>query len=117
MVMSEVESFSVVIGPPRYPEEGVVRPIVSKIYLRIGAEAFPSEEWDDFTAVLLGWWIEEIMKLATGKRRNAVLLFMDGPFEVHLHPTSDNPSLLDVEYHNRHLKSAGGHSRSRLAEV
>lgn len=48
---------------------------------------FPEANWNDFPAVLLNWWLDEIQ---TG-REEATLRFMDGPHRVELHSGGVSP--------------------------
>jgi hypothetical protein len=54
------------------------------IYIRCGECAFPNESWDDFAVVILGWWMEQVRDLHRCQIETAVLLFMDGPYRVHI---------------------------------
>jgi len=57
--------------------------IVGRIWLAAGDDAFPESRWSDFVVVLLGWWIQELLRLREGSTQ-AELLFMDGPYSVGL---------------------------------
>ena len=46
------------------------------IYFRAGADFFPDKGWWDFPIQILGWWLEELEKLADSWRFS----FMDGPY-------------------------------------
>ncbi|BDR57686.1 hypothetical protein [Xylocopilactobacillus apicola] len=58
--------------------------IYSDIYFQIGETFFPEEKWDDFSVIVLGWWLKEALSISSDSR--SVFRFMDGPyyFEAHL---------------------------------
>jgi hypothetical protein len=58
------------------------RPITCPIHIRIGDTVFPHETWDDFAAVILGWWLQGLDALRRCQSNCVELLFMDGPYEV-----------------------------------
>lgn len=57
--------------------------ITGTIYLQSGDLAFPEVTWNDFPAVLLGWWLDALGRLIAGERSQS-LRFMDGPYRVDL---------------------------------
>jgi hypothetical protein len=60
--------------------------ITCGIWFEAGGAPFPSEGWNDFVVVILGWWSAELRALpARGNPRATVRLeFMDGPYEVEI---------------------------------
>ena len=56
--------------------------ITGILCLKLGALSFPDGDWSDFPIVVLGWWLEALGNLRTG--RSVDLRFMDGPFFVRL---------------------------------
>jgi hypothetical protein len=56
--------------------------ITGRIFFDMGGVIFPSEDWDDFIVVLLGWWISSILQLVEGHVDETELRFMDGPYVV-----------------------------------
>ena len=59
--------------------------MTGRLYIRWDRGSFPDEQWSDFPAVILTWWIEGITELVTGRRTYFECLFMDGPFAFELH--------------------------------
>jgi hypothetical protein len=45
---------------------------------------FPEARWSDLVVAVLGWWLESIVTLVDGRKRNATMTFMDGPFQVNV---------------------------------
>ncbi|WP_157759091.1 hypothetical protein [Cystobacter fuscus] len=54
--------------------------ITGVIMLRDEDRSFPDDEWNDTPVVVLGWWLEELTRLFSGKASTAQCRFMDGPF-------------------------------------
>lgn len=46
-------------------------------------EYYPSRDWTDFGATILGWWMTEIASL-NQQSRHGELSFMDGPYAISL---------------------------------
>lgn len=65
-------------------------PAVGMIYIAVGDETFPSEDWDDFASVILPWWSEALVALLRPEAKSARWTFMDGPYEVRLVRLPDN---------------------------
>jgi hypothetical protein len=82
--------------------------ILSEIYFSVNGIFFPDKCWDDFAAVILGWWITEtlssmqnrkhIIKKRISKDTKTTIAsisdcstcpFMDGPYYFHLLPKND----------------------------
>lgn len=56
--------------------------VAGKVCFDLGSVKFPEEEWSDFVVVVLGWWLEEVLKLADRAEGRSELLFMEGTFFV-----------------------------------
>ncbi len=56
-------------------------PLFFGISLHQNNQFYPSEDWTDFGAVILNWWILALIHLL-GRGRCQKFLFMDGPYEV-----------------------------------
>lgn len=72
----EVESSSMVLA----------RQITGTLVVKLGDQQFPTEGWNDFVVIVLGWWSREMRDVIAGKR--STLLFMDGPYHLLVKPTS-----------------------------
>lgn len=60
-----------------------------RIWLEFGGHAFPSSRWDDFVVVVLGWWVEAILRVIQ-KNDSVVVNFMDGPYSVEIYRDAFN---------------------------
>src|SRR4051812_38953437 len=69
------------------------------IYWRAEDHAFPDHIWNDFVIVVLRWWIQEAIGLAENPDQQAVLRFVDGPFEVRISRSFEH---LTYEFLDRH---------------
>lgn len=58
------------------------------IAIHVADKSFPGPEWNDFIIVVIGWWVNELLKLSSGERYGE-LLFMDGPYKVSLSARED----------------------------
>jgi len=58
--------------------------IVGRIWLVLDDHAFPERGWSDLVVVVLGWWIEELLRTESTDDTTMTLLFMDGPYSVRL---------------------------------
>jgi hypothetical protein len=56
--------------------------ILGVVYWQWKSETFPDSNWDDFIVVILGWWVQNIAKLASRTSDAAEMSFMDGPYKV-----------------------------------
>lgn len=56
--------------------------ISGEVWCQLGDEGFPQVGWSDLAAAVVSWWLESTVCLLDGGKRNAVMRFMDGPFEV-----------------------------------
>lgn len=54
------------------------------IYWQQEEAAYPEEQWLDFGAVILGWWLVTAKTLVEGALE-AEFLFMDGPYRLNAH--------------------------------
>lgn len=58
--------------------------VAARIWIELDGVSFPEASWYDFPVPILTWWIDELSKLLRGENGQAVLQFMDGPYEVRL---------------------------------
>jgi hypothetical protein len=58
--------------------------ICGQVWCEAGTLAFPEPHWTDFSIVVVSWWLEAAADLIEGRRRNADVSFMDGPYMVHV---------------------------------
>jgi hypothetical protein len=58
--------------------------ICGQVWCESGTLAFPGPHWNDFPIVVVSWWLEAIVALVDGRKRNADVNFMDGPYMVHV---------------------------------
>jgi hypothetical protein len=63
--------------------------VTGEIHLRGPTGAFPEERWSDLPVIVLGWWIEGLARVASGRVRSFEGLFMDGPFAFVVQSGSD----------------------------
>lgn len=56
--------------------------VVAPLWLEVGDVAFPEAGWFDFPVPVLGWWIQALRSMVASTSDEALLRFMDGPFEV-----------------------------------
>ena len=54
--------------------------VTGDIWIELIGFQFPSIHWSDFPEIVLGWWLEALFRLWTGKKAHAECLFMDGPY-------------------------------------
>ena len=45
---------------------------------------FPVRGWTDYASIILPWWADAVIALATDGTHSSDLQFMDGPYMVHL---------------------------------
>jgi hypothetical protein len=67
-------------------------PIVFGICLQHQGTCYPSDDWSDFGAVILGWWLVAAAHLLEN-RGSTELHFMDGPYAVEVRSTEDGDEL------------------------
>lgn len=83
--------------------------VTAGIAICVDGWCFPETEWRDFVVVLGEWWAKAMYDL--GEHGEAVLTFMDGPFEVMLRASDDG--LVVAEFLSR--TSTGTTSEKTLA--
>src|SRR5262245_3751542 len=59
-------------------------PATGDICLLLDSKPFPTESWNDFVVVVLGWWTAACARLLLGHSEAESVDFMDGPFTVEL---------------------------------
>jgi hypothetical protein len=59
------------------------------LYFRLGDVSFPADGWTDSVVVVLSWWIEAMVDLASGAGTRHEVMFMEGPYSVEIEPVSD----------------------------
>lgn len=64
--------------------------LVTPICVQLGEVSFPEEGWTDFSIVVLGWWLEEVLSLRNGSKKDVILRLMDGPYEIVLIPITES---------------------------
>jgi hypothetical protein len=56
--------------------------LTGEVYIEAENMHFPHRHWNDFVAVISGWWISSFQDLITSNSIDKIeLLFMDGPFQ------------------------------------
>lgn len=66
--------------------------IFSEIYFQLPEGIFfPEEKWDDFSTIVLGWWLKEAISVASNEK--STFSFMDGPYYFEAKPTNQNCEL------------------------
>lgn len=58
--------------------------IVGRIWFVLDEHVFPERRWSDLIVVVLGWWIEELLRTQATDETSMTLLFMDGPYSVRM---------------------------------
>lgn len=58
--------------------------IVGRIWFVLDDHVFPERKWSDLIVVVLGWWIEELLRAQSTDETSMTLLFMDGPYSVRM---------------------------------
>ena len=79
--------------------------IGGRIYLQIGDQFFPEEQWYDCASVLLDHWIPLITSFLHGSTQSCKLAFMDGPCHVLLRRLSDSSVAVDCFYDQKKVLS------------
>lgn len=70
---------SLIIDSVRLSKSEVSEQIFSEIYFHIRDDIFfPGKGWDDFSVVVMGWWLEKCRNIREGN--TAIFYFMDGPY-------------------------------------
>jgi hypothetical protein len=60
--------------------------ITGEIFFQSGDFCFPEDGWNDFVAIILGFWLRTVKN----SRNDFELLFMDGPFKIKAEKTNEN---------------------------
>ncbi|HEY0049051.1 MAG TPA: hypothetical protein VGB68_07185 [Pyrinomonadaceae bacterium] len=68
-----------------------------EIYLQLGDYFFPSENWTDFGANIVFWWLQEITKIYSNESDTARCKFMDGNYRFDLQIT-DRPEIWQIYF-------------------
>lgn len=55
--------------------------ITGEIYFSVGDRFFPEENWNDFVATILSWWINNLLS-SKNSGHNLEFCFMDGPYSI-----------------------------------
>jgi hypothetical protein len=58
--------------------------VVGNIWISIESFEFPLRGWSDSAVILLGWWVEAILRLTRGESHVETIRFMEGPYAVEL---------------------------------
>ncbi|HKY49947.1 MAG TPA: hypothetical protein VJP45_01705 [Candidatus Limnocylindria bacterium] len=58
--------------------------ITARVCVVLDGFAFPERAWSDLVVVVLGWWIEELLRPQSIDERTMTLSFIDGPYSVRL---------------------------------
>ena len=53
--------------------------VVGNIFFKLNGAFFPDYRWSDFPVPILSWWVEAVLHLISGDKKEEELLFMDGP--------------------------------------
>jgi len=91
-------SFSVKLRANKFQEKHLV---FGPIWIELDGHSFPTDNWYDFPVVILGWWLNNIKLLVTGKTRKCECLFMDGPYEFQI--TMQNSQMWSIKFIERRL--------------
>lgn len=73
------------------------RPIITSIAVKVNKIYFPSEDWNDFSTVILTWWLNNVIDHSKGSTtsRND---FMDGPFSFEIRKKDD---LVNIAFYEK----------------
>ncbi|OCG11732.1 hypothetical protein A9G24_09460 [Gilliamella sp. App6-5] len=93
----------------RVSKSKVSTQIFSEIYFQIGNIFFPEKKWDDFTVIILSWWLKEACKIKKNNIAKAHFSFMDGPFyfEVHFVSETCNIEFIEDRYDKKEVIYSG----------
>lgn len=71
--------------------------IIGEIYVSLEDDVyFPQFKWTDFVVVILGWWLEAILKISTAKENTSTkLMFMDGP--IYMRAIKVSNDIIEIE--------------------
>jgi hypothetical protein len=62
-------------------------PATANIWLIIDGYEFPTQRWNDFVVVVLGWWVAAFLVLLRNTSTRETMHFMDGPYAVEVSKT------------------------------
>jgi hypothetical protein len=65
-------------------------PALGDLRIVINGCDFPSARWNDFVVVVLGWWIDAILRLLNKINAQETVNFMDGPYAVEITAVSSS---------------------------
>jgi hypothetical protein len=93
----------------RVSKSKVSTQIFSEIYFQIGNIFFPEKKWDDFTVIILSWWLKEACKIKKNNIAKAHFSFMDGSFyfEVHFVSETCNIEFIEDRYDKKEVIYSG----------
>jgi hypothetical protein len=97
---------NLIINPDsiRLSKSKVSGQIFSEIYFIIQDDTFfPEKGWDDFSEVIMGWWLERSLEIRKGSK--TVLNFMDGPYYLEITESGENYTILFIsdKYNERNI--------------
>lgn len=73
---------NVIIGANSNLNKGSSGLITGEIYFEDNNNFFPEKGWNDFPAIILGWWINSYLNFIRENLKTFEFCFMDGPFKV-----------------------------------
>ena len=62
----------------RVSKTAISTQVFSQLYFQINDTFFPAEYWDDFSVIVLNWWLREARHMVEGFK--STFSFMDGPY-------------------------------------
>lgn len=75
--LPDVLQFSLDTSPETFAKS--TRDLVTgEVSVRLGNRPFPDAHWNDFVVVIMGWWLEEFLKIVTGVVTTCSCRFDDG---------------------------------------
>lgn len=90
-------TINLIINPDsiRLSKNKISEQVFSEIYFSIHDDIFfPEKGWDDFSVVIMGWWLERSLGIRGGDK--AVLNFMDGPYYLEISELGEDYTILFV---------------------
>jgi len=63
--------------------------ICTDIYIACNGICFPSNDWNDFTDILLGTWAHVMLEKRYKRNKTFELYFMDGSYRMIVHKDKD----------------------------
>lgn len=64
--------------------------ITGEIWLEVAGFEFPGRHWSDFPVIILGWWLDALFALWSGRRSRGECLFMDGSYSFEVSKEGDS---------------------------